>query len=201
MVAKKKTAPAQDGEAVPGAASGPEKKVKGWGAKVAPPAEDSSRLAGAPGFDLSEEQRAALTIPAAALQEAFTTDTPGGRPSEEQLSAAAEAAKPKEPEAESLLPGANLKISSDKVAQDQLLAFVERVERLKEEADAIAEDTKEVFAEAKANGFEVKILREVIRRRRMDVSTVKEHDALLDLYEHAIGSEIVKFEEDEDEES
>lgn len=73
------------------------------------------------------------------------------------------------------------------VARDQLRSIVERIERLEEEKKAIGDDIKEVFAEAKANGWDVKTLREVLRIRRMDAAERQELDALLDLYLHALG--------------
>lgn len=73
------------------------------------------------------------------------------------------------------------------IAGDRLKSFVERIERLHEERDALANDVRDVFAEAKSNGFDVKILREVIRLRRMDEPARNERDELLDLYMRALG--------------
>jgi uncharacterized protein (UPF0335 family) len=73
------------------------------------------------------------------------------------------------------------------VAKDQLKSIVERVERLEEEKKALADDIKEVFAEAKANGFDTKVLRTVIRLRKQDKTERQEQEALLDLYLHALG--------------
>jgi uncharacterized protein (UPF0335 family) len=72
-------------------------------------------------------------------------------------------------------------------AQGQLKAIIERIERLEEDKAAIMSDLKEVFAEAKGNGFDVKILRKVIRIRKQDSAKRQEEDALLDLYLSAIG--------------
>lgn len=72
-------------------------------------------------------------------------------------------------------------------AQDQLRAFVERIERLDEERQTIADDIREVYAEAKANGFDTKTLRRVIRLRKQDSAERQEQEALLDLYLHALG--------------
>lgn len=72
-------------------------------------------------------------------------------------------------------------------AKDHLKAFIERVERLEEEKKAIADDIKDVFAEAKANGFDVKALRSVIRIRKQDVDERKEQEAILDTYLAALG--------------
>jgi uncharacterized protein (UPF0335 family) len=73
------------------------------------------------------------------------------------------------------------------VAKDQLKSIVERIERLEEEKKALADDIKEVFAEAKGNGFDTKVLRTVIRLRKQDKTERQEHEALLDLYLHALG--------------
>ena len=72
-------------------------------------------------------------------------------------------------------------------AKDQLKAFVERVERLEEEKKAIADDIRDVFAEAKGNGFDVKALRSVVRLRKLDVNVRKEQEAVLETYLHALG--------------
>ncbi|MEO8666992.1 MAG: DUF2312 domain-containing protein [Bauldia sp.] len=73
------------------------------------------------------------------------------------------------------------------VARDQLKSIVERIERLEEEKRALADDIKEVFAEAKGNGFDTKVLRTVIRLRKQDKNERQEQEALLDLYLHALG--------------
>lgn len=73
------------------------------------------------------------------------------------------------------------------VAGDQLRSFVERIERLEADKRAIADDIKDVFAEAKGNGFDVKVLRQVIRIRRQDKAEREEREAILDLYMHALG--------------
>ena len=71
--------------------------------------------------------------------------------------------------------------------KEQLKAFVERIERLEEEKKTIADDIKDVFAEAKAMGFDTKALRTVIRLRKQDVSERQEQQAILDTYLHALG--------------
>ncbi len=73
------------------------------------------------------------------------------------------------------------------VAGKRLQSFFDRVERLEEEKSALAEDIKEIFAEAKAAGFEVKIMRRVMKLRKMDVEKRREEDELLELYMAAIG--------------
>ncbi|MDP7381973.1 MAG: DUF2312 domain-containing protein [Pseudomonadota bacterium] len=73
------------------------------------------------------------------------------------------------------------------IAGDQLRAYIERIERLEEEKAALAADVREVFAEAKGNGFDVKIMRQVLRLRKMDGDDRAEEEALLDIYKRAIG--------------
>lgn len=72
-------------------------------------------------------------------------------------------------------------------AQGRLKSFIERIERLEEDKAAIAGDLKEVFAEAKGEGFDTKILRKVIRIRKQDKVKRQEEEALIDLYLSAIG--------------
>jgi uncharacterized protein (UPF0335 family) len=72
-------------------------------------------------------------------------------------------------------------------AQGRLKSFVERIERLEEDKTAIMGDLKEVFAEAKGEGFDVKILRKVVRLRKQDKAKRQEEEALIDLYLSAIG--------------
>ena len=73
------------------------------------------------------------------------------------------------------------------IAAAQLKTIVERIERLEEEKKALADDIRDVYAEAKGNGFDTKILRTVIRLRKQDRAEREEQDALLDLYLHALG--------------
>ena len=77
--------------------------------------------------------------------------------------------------------------AAHRFAKDQLKAFVERVERLEEEKKAIADDIRDVYAEAKGNGFDVKALRAVIRIRKQDENKRREEVAILDTYLHALG--------------
>ena len=72
-------------------------------------------------------------------------------------------------------------------AKDQLKAFVERIERLEEEKKAIADDIRDVYAESKANGFDIKALRSVVRLRKQDVNERNEQQAILETYMHALG--------------
>jgi uncharacterized protein (UPF0335 family) len=71
--------------------------------------------------------------------------------------------------------------------KDQLKAFVERVERLEEEKKALSDDIRDVYAEAKANGFDTKALRAVVRMRKQDADERKEQEAILETYLHALG--------------
>lgn len=68
-----------------------------------------------------------------------------------------------------------------------LLQFIERVERLEEEKKGIADDIKDVYAEAKANGYDTKIVREMVRLRKMEPHARQERDALIETYRAAIG--------------
>ena len=76
---------------------------------------------------------------------------------------------------------------SDAVAPDLLKAFVERIERLEEEKASIAGDVKEVYAEAKAQGFDTKVLRKVVSLRKRDAAERREEEEILDLYLQALG--------------
>ncbi|MEM7524788.1 MAG: DUF2312 domain-containing protein [Pseudomonadota bacterium] len=77
--------------------------------------------------------------------------------------------------------------STTAVAAGQLKSIVERVERLEEEKKEVAEQIKEVYAEAKANGFDTKTLRKVIALRKKNSEERQEEEAMLDLYLHALG--------------
>ncbi|MCX5495781.1 DUF2312 domain-containing protein [Kaistia dalseonensis] len=73
------------------------------------------------------------------------------------------------------------------VAAAQLKSIVERIERLEEEKSAIADDIKDVYGEAKGNGYDTKALRTIIRLRKQDASEREEQDAILELYKNALG--------------
>ena len=77
-------------------------------------------------------------------------------------------------------------MSSSGVAGDRLRSFVERIERLEEEIKALSDDKKDIYVEAKGEGLDVKILREVVRLRKQDEKERDEHDSLLDVYMHAL---------------
>ncbi|WOI52567.1 DUF2312 domain-containing protein [Parvularcula sp. LCG005] len=76
---------------------------------------------------------------------------------------------------------------SDAVAADKLRLFIERVERLEEDKKAVMEDIKEVYAEAKGEGYDTKIMRQVIRLRKMERHERQEMEAILELYLAALG--------------
>ena len=73
------------------------------------------------------------------------------------------------------------------VAAGQLRTLIERIERLAEEKQNISDDIREVYAEAKANGFDTKVMRLVIKLRKLDPASRQEMDAITDLYMHALG--------------
>jgi len=77
--------------------------------------------------------------------------------------------------------------AAHRFAKDQLKAIIERVERLEEEKKAIADDIKDVYAEAKGNGFDVKALRVIVRLRKQDQDERREHETVLETYMHALG--------------
>jgi uncharacterized protein (UPF0335 family) len=81
------------------------------------------------------------------------------------------------------------------IAANQLKQFVDRIERLEEEKKALQEDIKEVYAEAKGRGFDIKILRKIIALRKKDQAELDEEEALLDVYKRALGM-IPGFEEE-----
>jgi uncharacterized protein (UPF0335 family) len=89
-------------------------------------------------------------------------------------------------------------MAAESVAQDQLRAFVERIERMEEEKKAIADDIKEIYAEAKGNGFDTKVLRQVIRIRKQDRAERLEQEAILDLYLAALGMSVAPTEEEQE---
>lgn len=72
-------------------------------------------------------------------------------------------------------------------AKDQLKSIVERIERLEEEKKAIADDIRDVYAEAKGNGFDVKALRTIVRLRKQDANERQEQESILETYMQALG--------------
>jgi len=77
--------------------------------------------------------------------------------------------------------------ASEPVDASHLRAFVERIERLEEEKKALADDIKDVYAEAKGNGFDTKVIRKVVSIRRQDREKRREEEEILDLYLSALG--------------
>jgi len=77
--------------------------------------------------------------------------------------------------------------TSQTVAAGQLRAFIERIERLEEEKKTIADDIKEVYAEAKGTGFDTKAVRTIVRLRKKDQAELQEEEAIIDLYKAALG--------------
>ena len=75
------------------------------------------------------------------------------------------------------------------IAAEQLRSYIERIERLTDEKQGIADDIKEIYSEAKGTGFDVKAMRAVIKRRKMDRAERQNQDALIDLYGAAVGLE------------
>jgi uncharacterized protein (UPF0335 family) len=73
------------------------------------------------------------------------------------------------------------------VAADQLRLFIERIERLEEEKRGIADDIKDVYAEAKSTGYDTKGMREIVKLRRLETHTRQERDAILETYRNALG--------------
>ena len=80
------------------------------------------------------------------------------------------------------------------IAGDRLRSFVERIERLEEEIKGLSDDKKDIYIEAKGEGFDVKILREVVKLRKQNNAERDERDSLLDVYPHALetGSPMAK---------
>jgi uncharacterized protein (UPF0335 family) len=76
---------------------------------------------------------------------------------------------------------------SEEVNAGHLRAFIERIERLEEEKKALSDDIKDVYAEAKGNGFDVKIMRKIISIRKQDREKRREEEEILDLYLAALG--------------
>ena len=75
------------------------------------------------------------------------------------------------------------------VAGDRLRSLIERIERLEEEKETISVDVREVYAEAKATGFDPKVMRQIVRLRKMESDDRTEQEALLEIYNEALGME------------
>jgi len=72
-------------------------------------------------------------------------------------------------------------------AKDQLKSIIERIERLEEEKKTISDDIRDVYAESKGNGFDVKVLRTIVRLRKQDPNERHEQETILETYMHALG--------------
>ena len=75
---------------------------------------------------------------------------------------------------------------SEVVAKDQLKQYIDRVERLEAEKTALLDDIKQVFDKAKANGFDVKTMKQIVKLRKLDKNKLAEQDAILELYRQAL---------------
>ncbi len=73
------------------------------------------------------------------------------------------------------------------IAADRLRSLIDRIERLEEERKALGSDIKDIFAEAKSAGFDVKVMRQLIRIRKQEPAEVEEQETLLDVYRRALG--------------
>jgi uncharacterized protein (UPF0335 family) len=73
------------------------------------------------------------------------------------------------------------------IGADRLRSFVERIERLEEEKKALTADIREVYSEAKGEGFDTKVMRQIVSLRKLDAADRQEHEAILDLYKQALG--------------
>ncbi len=78
-------------------------------------------------------------------------------------------------------------VQSGNIAADRLRSLIERIERLEEERKALASDIKDIFSEAKSAGFDVKVIRQLIRIRKQEPAEVEEQETLLDVYRRALG--------------
>lgn len=77
-----------------------------------------------------------------------------------------------------------------RTADQRLRSYIKRIEKLEEDKSNVTEDIKDVYSEAKSTGFNVKIIRQIVRERKMDVKKRREQAELLDLYKSAIGMEV-----------
>ena len=73
------------------------------------------------------------------------------------------------------------------VSSDQLRLFIERIERLEEEKKSISDDIRDVYGEAKSNGFDAKVMRQIVKLRKMEAHARQEWEVVLETYKHALG--------------
>jgi uncharacterized protein (UPF0335 family) len=85
------------------------------------------------------------------------------------------------------MPAEKNEETAHRFAKDQLKAIIERIERLEEEKKATSDDIRDVYAEAKGNGFDAKALRAIVRMRKMDSDERREQEEILETYMHALG--------------
>ena len=78
-------------------------------------------------------------------------------------------------------------VQSGNIAGDRLRSLIERIERLEEERKSLSSDIKDIFGEAKSAGFDIKVIRQLIRIRKQEPAEVEEQETLLDVYRRAIG--------------
>ena len=78
-------------------------------------------------------------------------------------------------------------IGHNAIAKDQIKAIIERIERQEEEKKTISEDIRDIYAEAKGNGYDVKALRTIVRMRKQDANERQEAETILETYMHALG--------------
>lgn len=79
--------------------------------------------------------------------------------------------------------------SSGEISSQRLSSFIKRIEKLEEDKSAVLDDLKDVYSEAKGSGFEVKIIRQIVRLRKIEVEKRREQEELLELYKSALGME------------
>lgn len=90
------------------------------------------------------------------------------------------------------------KVTTGGVEVPKLRSYIERVERLEEDKAGVASDIKDVFAEAKSNGFDVKAMRQVLKLRKMKANERTEAEYMLDLYKRALGMEEGGYDQEEE---
>jgi len=80
--------------------------------------------------------------------------------------------------------------NAGEISSERLKSFIKRIEKLEGDKASVADDIKDVYAEAKGTGFDVKIIRQIIRLRKLEIETRREQEELLELYKSAIGMEV-----------
>lgn len=90
-------------------------------------------------------------------------------------------------EADDIMEVSDADLKAGNVAADQLRLFIERIERLEEEKKGMADDIRDVYSEAKSQGYDAKIMRQIVRLRKMETEDRQEAEAILDTYKSALG--------------